>query len=383
MKIRRILALTGKEFKKLIRESSILFLTLIFPMVLTLAFGAAFGSLGSEGGDAVYTVAVVDLDASTVGQWASGFKEAINRAEVLVVEEYEDNSSAYMDLQQGIVSAVLVIPEDFGDSIQSFILNPSDPEQWVNSTIELALDQGSMIVGAVVPPFIQQTLGETLSGGQQVSMLLPVEIGVPQQVTTSQFTQFDYMVPGIYSYAAIFITMTVAQGFSSEREQGLLRRLNMTPTTSADLILSQIVYNLISGSIQVAMVYTVSSFMGFQAKADSMGIAISLVIVLLLTLCNVGFGLITASVVKNSGSATGLSFLFILPQMFLGTFVPAYKEFARFVPSYYVTDALTSLLLRGAPATSQTVIMDLTVVSIVSLIVVITGIVVYQRFGRD
>ena len=382
MKTRRILALTGKEFKKLIREPSILFLTLIFPMVLTLAFGAAFGSLGTGGGDSVYTVAVVDLDESSIEHWASDFREAINRMEVLVVEEYGDNSSAYNDLQQGIVSAVLVLPEDFGDSLQSFILNPSDPKQWINSTIYQAVDQGSMIFGAVVPPFIQQALGETLSGGQ-VSMLLPVEIGVPQQVATSQLTQFDYMVPGIYSFAAIFITMTVAQGFSSEREQGLLRRLNMTPTTSTDLILSQILYNLISGSIQVAIVYIVSGFMGFQTQADIAGIAIALVIVLLLTLCNVGFGLITASVVKNSGSATGLSFLFILPQMFLGTFVPASKEFARFVPSYYVTDALTSLLLRGAPATSQTVIMDLMVLSLVSLIVVVTGIVVYQRFGRD
>ena len=68
-----------------------------------------------------------------------------------------------------------------------------------------------------------------------------------------------------------------------------------------------------------------------------------------------GFGLITATIAKSSGAATGLSFLFVLPQMFLGTFVGASLSGAaqiagKVVPSYYVTDALTSVFLRGATA---------------------------------
>jgi hypothetical protein len=71
-------------------------------------------------------------------------------------------------------------------------------------------------------------------------------------------------------------------------------------------------------------------------------------------MCNVGFGLITATLAKSPGAATGISFIFIIPQMFLGTFVgfamsPSAQAAGRFVPSYYVTDALTSLLLRGRP----------------------------------
>jgi len=54
-------------------------------------------------------------------------------------------------------------------------------------------------------------------------------------------------------------------------------------------------------------------------------------------------GLLTATIVKSSGAATGLSFLFILPQMLLGTFVPAPQLVGRLVPRYYVTDALTSI----------------------------------------
>ena len=96
-----------------------------------------------------------------------------------------------------------------------------------------------------------------------------------------------------------------------------------------------------------------------------------------------GFGLVTASLVKSSGAATGFAFVFILPQMLLGTFVPASREIARFVPSYYVTNALTSLFLRGAPEFSPVILMDLLVVAVVSMVVVVVGVFAFQRFGRS
>jgi hypothetical protein len=116
--------------------------------------------------------------------------------------------------------------------------------------------------------------------------------------------------------------------------------------------------------------------------AATAGVAYALVIVLFLVLCNVGFGLITASMVKSSSAATGGSFIFILPQMLLGTFVPASPGLARLVPSHYVTDALTSLFLRGAPLSSPVIMTDLLIVAAVGLATVAVGIAVFQRYGR-
>ncbi|MHA1207407.1 MAG: ABC transporter permease, partial [Candidatus Hodarchaeales archaeon] len=114
--------------------------------------------------------------------------------------------------------------------------------------------------------------------------------------------------------------------------------------------------------------------MGFSPKTDIVGILFSFVLVLLLSLCSVGFGLIAASLAKNPGTATGISFIFILPQMFFGSFVPGSSEIGKLVPSYYVTDALTSILLRGAAITSETVINDLLVLILYSVVVIIVGI---------
>jgi ABC-type multidrug transport system permease subunit len=302
---------------------------------------------------------------------------------VLVVSDYSDNSTALKDLLQGNIDAVIVIPVNFGASIESFRLNPSDPGDWTNSTIGLSLDRGSMIVSAAVPSIVQRVLSTTIYGDKAASAPQPVRIGDPAMVASSQFTQFDYMVPGLYAYAAIFITMTVAQAFTTEREQGLLRRIAVTPTTSSEIFMSQILANLATGTLQVAIVYVAAKIMGFHAAGGAAEIAYAFVIVLLLVACNIGFGLITASLVKSSGAATGLSFLFILPQMLLGTFVPAPQSVGRLVPSYYVTDALTSIFLRGAPLTSPTVIFDLAIVALISIAVLIVGVIAFSRFGRS
>jgi ABC-2 type transport system permease protein len=377
----RILALTGKELRKVYREPALLFMVILFPVMLTVAFGATFGALGG-GGDTTYAVGVVNLDHSAT-LWAAAFKSGISATGMLVVVDYQDNSAAMKDLLQGSIDAVIVIPENFGASIDSFRLNPGDPASWVNSTIGLSLDKGSMIVSAAVPPVVQRVLSTTIYGDAASSAPQPVRIGNPTLVASSQLSQFDYMAPGLFAYAAIFITMTVAQAFTSEREQGLLRRIAVTPTTPSEIFTSQILANLATGTMQVAIIYAGARLMGFHALGGAAEVAYAFAIVLLLVVCNIGFGLLTASVVRSSGAATGLSFLFILPQMLLGTFIPALQSVGRFVPSYYVTDALTSIFLRGAPLTSPVVLLDLAVVAAMSVAILIAGILAFSRFGKS
>jgi hypothetical protein len=113
---------------------------------------------------------------------------------------------------------------------------------------------------------------------------------------------------------------------------------------------------------------------------------LALVIASVFSICNVGFGLIAASISKTAGAATGISFIFLLPQMFLGTYVgmalsSSAQAAGRFVPSYYVTDALTSLFTRGAAATSPVVLMDLGLVGASSVVILLAGILLFRKFG--
>ncbi|MDH5532209.1 MAG: ABC transporter permease, partial [Candidatus Bathyarchaeota archaeon] len=220
-----------------------------------------------------------------------------------------------------------------------------------------------------------------------ISVPRPIQIGSPSLVLASKTTMFDYMAPGIFAYAAIFLTMTVAQSFTTDREKGLLRRINITPTTPTEFMTSQAVSNMLAALVQAVLVFAMAYLIGYRPNVDAASFTLAFVIVLIFSLCNVGFGLITATIAKSPGAATGIAFVFIMPQMFLGTFVgfalsPTGQAAGKFVPSYYVTDALTSLFLRGAPISSPTILLDLAVVSVCSVIALLLGIVLFRKYGK-
>lgn len=195
---------------------------------------------------------------------------------------------------------------------------------------------------------------------------------------------FNTMAPGLFAYACIFIIMTVAQSFTDMREQGLLRRLNSTPMTSGDFIGSKIISNMILTMLQVLIVFILALPFGFNPNTNIGGILFAFLLMALFSLSSVGLGLITATIAKSSGTATGLSFMFILPQMFFGTFIPltdTTRIIARFLPSYYATDAI-GRIYNGASILSSDVLIDFAFISIVSVLIVILGIYLFKKAGN-
>lgn len=195
---------------------------------------------------------------------------------------------------------------------------------------------------------------------------------------------FNAMAPGLFAYACIFIIMTVAQSFSDIREQGLLRRLNATPMTSGDFMGSQVISNMIIAMLQVFIVFILALPFGFSPNTNIGGFLFAFLLMAIFSLSSVGLGLITATISKSSGTATGLSFIFILPQMFFGTFIPitnTTRPIAMILPSYYATDAISSIY-SGVSILSSNVLIDFAFVSIVSIIIVILGIQLFKKFGN-
>ena len=375
MNLQRIRALTVKDLLRVIREPANLFMIILLPLVMTLVFGVAFGGIG--GNDVQYDVAIVDQDSSS---WSDEFISRLNDSDILVPRFFEDANGGHEALSQGKASAVLVIPEGFGDSVDDLKTNPFDESAWTVTTLELSIDQGSMIAGSVVPSLVQQALTVTLHGVEALSPPSPVVIGSPVLVESVKFTQFDAMMPGMFSYAVVFVTMIVSQVFTEERQLGLLTRIAFTPTDASDIFTAQITSNLITGVFQVSMVFGASFLLGFRPLGGAAGIGLAYLLSLLLVLCNVGFGLITATLAKSSGAASGLAFLFILPQMMLGSFIPGIPEnLSKLVPSYYVTQTLTNVFIRGAYATSASSVQNLGVLGVYSVVVIVLGIVLYNR----
>ena len=375
MNLQRIRALTVKDLLRVLREPANLFMIILLPLALTLVFGIAFGGIGES--EVKYDLALVDQDSSS---WSNEFISGLSSSSILALCFFEDTNTGQEALRQGKISAVLVIPEGFGNSVDNFITNPDDDAEWTITKLLLSIDQGSLIAGSVVPSIIQEALTVTLYGFEALSPPSPIVIGSPELVKSVKFTQFDAMVPGLFSYAIIFVTMIVSQVFTEERQQGILTRIAFTPTKASDIFTAQVSSNLITGVFQVSVVFLGAFLLGFRPLGGSAGIVLAYMLSLMLVLCNVGFGLLTATIAKSSSVASGLAFVFILPQMMLGSFIPGIPEYlSKLVPSFYVTQTLTNVFIRGESATSALSISNFGVLLVYSMAVIMLGIILHNR----
>jgi len=181
--------------------------------------------------------------------------------------------------------------------------------------------------------------------------------------------------------------MMVAQSFVQDRENGMMKRIRTTPTSPTEFMASQVISYMAIALIQAALVFAMTYALGFRPNVGIAAYSFAFILVLVFSLSNIGFGLITATISKSSGAATGLSFLFVIPQLFLGTFVGASLSggaqiAGKFVPSSYVTNALTSIFVRGAPVVTGIVLLDLAVVCVSCVAILIVGIVLYAKYYK-
>jgi ABC-2 type transport system permease protein len=383
MKLQRILALTKKEMKKTIREPAVLFMIFLFPIVFVFAFGASFGGFGGNG-STTYQVGVVNLDGN--GHQSQVFIDDLLATKIVNVKVYTDNATAQADLSQGKMQALVLIPATFSDSITTYQSAPADANQWINTTVSLYLDRGSLVATQAVPPIIGQVIGIVVNPNQQAPQS-PIQLQTASLVEVKQASALDFIAPGMFTFASIFLIMMVAQSFTQDRENGMMKRIRISPVTPTEFMTSQVLSYMVIALIQAMLVFAMTYGMGFRPDVGIPIYAFAFTLVLVFSVSNVGFGLITATIAKSSSAATGLSFLFVLPQLFLGTFVGASLSGAaqtagKFVPSYYVTDALTSMFLRGAGLASTTVLLDLGIVSASCIGILVVGIVLYAKYYK-
>jgi ABC-2 type transport system permease protein len=380
MKTQRILALTKKEMKKTIREPAVLFMIFLFPIIFVIAFGTAFGGTGSS--NVVYNIGIVNNDTGPSTAYSQKFLDTLTATKIINLQTYADNQSAQTDLSQGKIQAVMYIPQDFSQSLTSYHAAPNNPDQWANASVALYLDKGSLIATQAIPPILQQGL-ITLTG-QGIPTQSSVTLSTASLVEVKPVSALDFIAPGMFTFASIFLIMMVGQSFTQDRENGMMKRIRITPTSSTEFIASQVISYMGIALIQAAIVFALTYALGFQPAVGIPAYAFAFILVTVFSVSNVGFGLITAAIAKSPGAATGIAFLFVIPQMFLGTFIGASlsegaKVAGQFVPSYYVTDALTSVFLRGASVTSQTILVDFAVVLVSCAAILAMGIVLYSK----
>jgi ABC-type Na+ efflux pump permease subunit len=383
MRLSHALALAKKDWKRIFREPAFLFMLVLFPVMLTVAFGTSFGAMGGSQATQ-FKIGVVAMGGNSTS--SNQFSHDLSASGVFAVSYYADNRSAQSALSQGQLQALVLLPANFDISVQSFRAHPGEPREWTNSTICVYLDKGSALTAQVIPAMLAQVLDRGILGVRSVAQATPLSLSSPSEVEVQRATVFQSFAPGLFAFASIYMIMVVAQSYTTDRDTGVLSRILVTPTTSADIVMGSVMSYLVLALFQALLVFSCVYALGYHPAGGAAELAVGFLIITVFAHCNIGFGLITAAVSKSAGAATGISFVFLMPQLFLGTFVGSAlsstaQEAGRFFPAYYVTDALTSLWTRGASATSLVVVTDLLAVVASSVLILTVGVLIFRRFA--
>ena len=202
---------------------------------------------------------------------------------------------------------------------------------------------------------------------------------------SEDYTIFEIMVPGFLAYACLLTIYDVAASVASERELGLQRRINTTPLTSSEYIVSQMISYTIKPMIQLVLGFGVAYLVGYRPLNSFIGLLLIILFLVILTFCSVGFGLMTANFAKTASTAGGLAFIFIVPQQIFGTFIPpefmAAQNFAWFLPSYYATNGI-GLIFAGVPLTDSMIWIRLGILTGISAVIYAIGLILHNRNKR-
>ncbi len=302
----RLVALTRKETRQMLRDRSNLVVGLLLPIVLILLFG--YG-LSFDVKDARVTVVLED-SSPTARTIVSGLQGSPYLAPTWATSMAE----AERMLRASESDAILRVPGDFsrrfasGDGQLQLLLNGVDSN--TASAIE------GYVGGALAVPMQQQAdrAGNKPAGVGSIAIVQRMWFNEAGESTW-------YLVPGL-----IVLVMTLIGAFltsllvAREWERGTLESLFVTPVRPLELVLSKLAPYIVIGGIDLIMCLLAAKYLFQVPMRGSLWIII--VSSLLYLMVSLALGLFISAATRNQFAASQMALLAsFMPAMMLSGFV--------------------------------------------------------------
>lgn len=287
----------------LVRNRQALFWSLFFPIIFIIIFGLFFGK-GSSGISG--TVAIINNSKSDFSQT---IEKGVTGAKLFQMKTETNLSTAENDINNGKLSAVVVIPQTFGT-------NFSKSANKVSIYYDPAYAETESVLSTVLNNYFTQVT-------YQMNGVKPVFSVDQNKVNNNQeFTYFDFVFVGILGLALMNGSIIgIAVGISKYREDKILKRIVSTPLEPWKFVLAEVFSRLIVNLAQVILILAVGIYIfGGHIYGNILDV------VLLALLGGVLFQLIGFSIAafsKTADAAQGMAQAITIPMMFLaGIFFP-------------------------------------------------------------
>ncbi len=339
----RILAISKKEVRQLMRDKRMLYVLFVFPFVLLILFGYAINFDVHH-----IKLAVYDQDNSV------NTRDFINRLTSSSYFDLVDHLNAENQirtvLDRGDAQVVIVFPDDFSQNIHS--------GREVNLQILVAgvdANTASVITNylrAASATYSAKLNNELLRvRGRQA--VIPINLE-PRFLYNPDLNSTRYLIPGLISMILIMTAViSIALSIVREKERGTMEQINVSPLSSVELLLGKTIpYTIIA--LFVASLILLAGYFLFDVtiKGSVLLLFISTFIFLFASL---NLGILVSTISDSQQVAFQIaSLISLLPSFLLSGFVfpiesmpPVIQIFTNITPVKFYIIVLRDILLKG------------------------------------
>ena len=346
-----LLPIMRKEFIHIIRDPRTLAVIFAMPLLQLILLGYAATS-------DVRNIPLAIYDQSRSAQSRQLIEAFVASGQFTLAQVATSEQDLARLVDNGSVRAGLIIPPAFasdqlsGRSAQAaFVLDGSDP-----SVAASALSSARLIGQAQATEIQRQELARR---GMSLALTPPVEVRT-RVWYNPDMTSAYFMVPALIGMILqLQATLLTASAIVRERERGTIEQLIVTPIRPWELIVGKILPFAFVSLLITIEVLVIGTFW-FEVPIRG-SLPLLLAISCLFLLSSLGIGLLISTIAQTQQEAFLLTFLTLLPSVFLSGFIypiaampQALQLVSGVVPLTYFLVVVRGIVLKGVGVSALT-----------------------------
>ncbi len=406
-----------KDLKLMFRDRAALVFMLLAPFLLTIGMGFVTGRFsGGSSGLSDIPVVIVNLDNEQLGDALADLFASEELADLLEPTSSDDPEAARQLIDEDQAAAAVIIPEGFtrsiipaeGTSFDEGFVQPEPVKIEVYANPSRPATAG--VVKAIVDEFLSRVEEGRTAGITSIAQLMQSGLVDPQNAEAearslfqdadpaesaairlktnqegAEAIEFDilaFMAPGM---ALLFLMYTVSYGgrsILSERSQGTLPRLLVSPTSTAQVLGGKVLGIFFTGVAQVGLLILASTVFFGVKWGDAAGLV---VLILAAVFGATGWGMFITALARSPAQVASLgSALMLIFGILGGSFIdpdqmpPLVRTISKITPNAWGLDGFTTLALGG---TLPNLVEPVTALLIMGAVLFGVAVVLFSRNG--
>lgn len=320
------LLIAVKDLRQRVRDKSLLILAFIAPLSLGFIFGVILGGLEPSDDQITFEYGIVDLDGGALASAFVSMTEDLEAGGLVEMTTYEDVDAAREGVESADVAAAFVLPSGLSDAfatrteIQIQVIGGVDSPIATNVGASIArgfatrsstsgLVASTAIATGVIPPDEAAAMAVEVGARPSLAQIEQIELDTGRLDFSTQ------MMAGMAIFFAFFVSGTAVTGILTEREEGTLPRLLVSPASRAAILFGKAGATIVVGIVALIALMVASTVLMGAAWGSPVGV---LPLIVAGVLAATGIMSLVGGLAKNAEQAGNLQAIVAVSMAMLG-----------------------------------------------------------------